>query len=175
MEAYRSGDADAFNRLYARYRGPLYRYVLRQCGGCAEAEELYQDIWLRVIRSRRQWKPDQALSPWLFRIAHNRVVEHFRRQDKSVAVVGSSQEAEEAPDERPWQDLFAHLLDWVELFKALLPQLPPAQREAFLLKEEGGLTMEQIASVTDCGKETVKSRLRYALAALRRGLEGCDD
>lgn len=171
MQWYRDGDTVAFERLYARYRGPLYRYVRRQCNGCTEAEELYQDVWMRVVRARKQWNPKQPFRPWLYRIAHNRVVDYWR-------VGGGPREAlseDEADDKAPLQDMLAHLRDCVERLMALLPKLPQAQRDAFLLKEEAGLSLAQIADVTGTGRETVKSRLRYAMHSLRSGLEGCDD
>jgi len=171
MQWYRGGDADAFDRLYARYRGPLYRYVLRQCGGCAEADELFQDVWLRVVRARGQWKASQPFRPWLYRIAHNRVVDHWRASGSPF----ESTEESEPHDASPLQEVLAHLRDCVARLKALLVYLPDEQRDAFLLKEEGGLTLAQIAEVTGSERETVKSRLRYALKRLRDGLEGCDD
>lgn len=171
MKWYRDGDADAFDRLYARYRAPLYRYVLRQCAGCAEADELYQDIWLRVVRARRQWKEPQPFRPWLYRIAHNRIVDHWRASGAAHEDIDQL----DTPDGSPLQEMIAHLRDCVARFKELLGHLPAVQRDAFLLKEEGGLSLAEIAEVTGTERETVKSRLRYALKRLRQGLEGCDD
>jgi RNA polymerase sigma-70 factor (ECF subfamily) len=171
MQWYRDGDADAFNRLYARYRGPLYRYVVRQCAGCPEADELYQDVWLKVVRSRGQWKPSQPFRPWVYGIARNRVVDHWRANGRPEQPM----EEGDAEDASPLQEVLAHLRDCVARLKELLNRLPHVQRDAFLLKEEGGLSLAQIAEVTGVERETVKSRLRYALKRLRQGLEGCDD
>jgi len=171
MKWYRDGDADAFDRLYARYRAPLYRYVLRQCAGCAEVDELYQDVWLRVVRARHQWKESQRFRPWLYRIAHNRVVDHWRARGATREDI----DLPDTPDGSPLQEVIAHLRDCVARLKKLLGHLPAVQRDAFLLKEEGGLTLAEIAQVTGAERETVKSRLRYALKSLRQGLEGCDD
>jgi RNA polymerase sigma-70 factor (ECF subfamily) len=171
MDAYRGGDAGAFDRLYDRYRGPVYRYLLRQCRDETLCEELFQDVWLKLIRGAHQWRSGEPLRPWLFRIAHNRLVDHWRQR----------REPEEAFDDNvvpmdgPLPDALAHVRDCIERLKALLGHLAAPQRDAFLLKEEGGLTLEQIAEVTGAGRETVKSRLRYAIRRLRNGLEGCDD
>jgi len=172
MQRYRDGDTRAFDRLYDRYRGPLYRYIRRLCGDCAEAEELYQDVWLRMLRARDQWDAKQAFSPWLYRIAHNRVIDHWRAKGRAP-----EQDIEEESIEAAGlaQELLAHLRDCVQRLLALIGGLPEVQRSAFLLKEEAGLSLAQIAQVTGSERETVKSRLRYAMQRLRRGLEGCDD
>lgn len=175
MQWYRDGDPDAFDRLYQRYRGPLYRYVRRLCNGCDAADELYQDTWLRVIRGRRQWQPGRGFRPWLYRIAHNRVVDHWRANLVKPGEPSELEQELEVVDRAPWLDVMAHLRDCIERLKALLEQLPVSQRDAFLLKEEAGLSLDQIAEATDTGRETVKSRLRYAVGSLRRGLEGCDE
>ncbi|MDN5937887.1 MAG: sigma-70 family RNA polymerase sigma factor, partial [Salinisphaera sp.] len=79
MQRYAHGDAGAFEVLYHRHKGPLYRYVLRGVGNRATADELYQDIWLRLIQARNGYQPRARFSTWLFTLAHNRVVDHYRR------------------------------------------------------------------------------------------------
>lgn len=172
MSRYREGDIQAFDQLYERHRGPLFRYVQRQVKETSLAEELYQEIWMRVIRSRNQWVASKGFKPWLYRIAHNRIVDHWRVQrpppepvedEKVVSMVQS------------WPDTWLTIKDCVERLFKLLGGLSEPQRSAFLLKEEGGLSLKQIAEITGVGHETVKSRLRYALNSLRKGLEDCDE
>jgi RNA polymerase sigma-70 factor, ECF subfamily len=172
MRRYRDGDLRAFDRLYERYRGPLYRYVRRLCGDGGSADELYQDVWMRLVAARQQWDATQAFSPWLYRIAHNRVVDHWRAAGRLLDEI---EDADALPAQGPAQEVLAHLRDCVERLLALLGGLPALQRSAFLLKEEAGLSLAQIAEVTGSERETVKSRLRYALRRLRAGLEGCDE
>jgi RNA polymerase sigma-70 factor (ECF subfamily) len=173
MARYCDGDAAAFEALYRRHRGPLFRYVRRLAPAGADAESLYQDAWLRVIQAREQWRRDQPFRPWLYRIAHNQVIDRLRREahlwpsDDDVVA--------ELPVPGRGLDVMQLLPDCVERLHALLARLPEVQRSAFLLKEEAGLTLEQIGEVTGVGRETVKSRLRYALTRLRQGLEGCND
>lgn len=174
MLRYRNGDAGAFERLYARHKGPLYRYLLRQCGQPA-AEELFQDVWLKLIAARAGYTVQAQFTTWLYRIAHNRVVDHYRASARGLPLSYADDCPEwtnipapdavqpENQDERRRQS--EHLL-------ALLADLPEAQREALLLKEEAGLSLDAIAQATGTGRETVKSRLRYALARLRQGLGG---
>ncbi len=173
MQRYQAADTAAFDVLYARYRGPLYRYVRRQCGDCPEAEELYQDIWLRLIDRRRQWRGDERFKPWLYGIAHHRVVDFWRRQGRSVE--DPLEDADIVPLNQPWPEALQLIRDCVERLFHLLGHLAETQRSAFLLKEEAGLSLQQIADVTGVGRETVKSRLRYAVRRLRAGLEDCND
>ncbi|MCB1776287.1 MAG: RNA polymerase sigma factor [Candidatus Competibacteraceae bacterium] len=173
MLRYRDGDADAFTRLYARHKGPLYRYLLRQCGQPAIAEELFQEIWLKLIAARSGYTVQARFATWLYHIAHNRLIDHYRASQRSVPV----SYAEDCPE---WVDVPAPIEEQpeqkddrrrrAERLLELLAELPEAQREAVLLKEEGGLSLEEIAQATGTVRETVKSRLRYALARLRRGL-----
>src|ERR1700694_2927984 len=78
MLAYAGGDAGAFETLYARHKGPLYRFVLRSVKARAEAEELFQDVWMRAIEARSRYTPQAKFSTWLYTIAHNRLVDHWR-------------------------------------------------------------------------------------------------
>jgi RNA polymerase sigma-70 factor (ECF subfamily) len=75
MRRYAGGDMEAFQRLYERHRGGLYRYFLRQSHPFV-AEELFQDVWARVIQSRKRYRPEAAFTTWLYTLAHNRLVDH---------------------------------------------------------------------------------------------------
>src|SRR5690349_7212789 len=84
MTLYRAGDALAFETLYARHKAPLYRYFLRQCGVAATAEELYQDVWMNLIRARERYEPRAKFTTYLYRLAHNRLVDYYRRQSSGI-------------------------------------------------------------------------------------------
>lgn len=173
MLAYRDGDALAFDSLYRRYRTRLYRHLANQCGDARLAEELYQDIWLKVINARADYEPLAKFSTWLFRIAHNRLLDHYRQHARHALVAYDDPDAlDDIPG--PTADDPANRAERHALAQRLcgaLAALPAAQREAFLLAEEGGLSLEEIASATAVGRETVKSRLRYAVGKLRTALE----
>lgn len=177
MLAYRDGDATAFESLYARWRGPLYRYFLRQCGHAGQADELFQDVFMRVIGAAASYEPTAKFATWLFRIAHNRLVDHWRKLGREpVDPLPSRGDDGDCAFDPPAAEAAApeRQAEQSELREALmdaLNTLPEVQREAFLLAEEGGLTLEEIASVAGVGRETVKSRLRYATAKLRHKLE----
>ena len=172
MLSYRQGDTAAFDRLYARHRGPLFRYIDRLSNNHAETEELFQDVWMRMIRARDQWRQEKGFKPWLYRIAHNRLVDHWR------AAKGQQVPLEDdtiVSMDKSWPDAWLVIKDCIERLFHLLGGLSEPQRSAFLLKEEANLSLAEIADVTGVGRETVKSRLRYALRSLRSGLEGCDE
>lgn len=174
MIAYRDGDAAAFQALYSRHRGGLYRFLLRQCGAAALAEELFQDVWLNVIRARRRYAPQARFATFLYRIAHNRLIDHYRRTARRPLEQTQHddddwmQELAGDPQQQPEVRLERGLA--VQRLLELLARLPEAQREAFIMHEEGGLSVDEIAAATGVKAETAKSRLRYALAKLRSGL-----
>ncbi len=173
MLAYRDGDAAAFEALYGRYRTRLYRHLAHQCSDARLAEELYQDIWLKVVNARADYEPLAKFSTWLYRIAHHRLLDHYRQRSRNVAELF---DASIDPDELPAADCAdpARQFERSDLASRLtraLEDLPAPQREAFLLAEEGGLSLEEIAAATVTGRETVKSRLRYAVGKLRLSLQ----
>lgn len=165
MRRYAAGDAGAFDALYARHRGPLYRYMLRGCGDAEVAGELFQDVWARLIRGRARYRVKARFTTYLFRIAHNRLVDHYRsvRPTDALAAETAAPAADQPEMRAAGNETAARLL-------AAIHSLPLDQREAILLKEERGLSLAEIAQVTNVGRETVKSRLRYALAKLREAL-----
>ncbi len=174
MLLYRSGDAGAFDELYRRHKGGLYRYLLRQCRNAAAAEEMFQDIWMNLIRARGSYVVAAKFTTYLYRLAHNRLVDHYRKHahgsDPSLddddgpglgEPVAAGHEQPEARYETKEQA--ARLL-------GLLEALPAPQRAAFILQYDAGMSVEEIAAATGVSRETAKSRLRYALAKLRQGM-----
>lgn len=174
MLGYRDGDAGAFDTLYARHKGGLYRYLVRQCRDAAVAEELFQDVWMNLIRARAGYTVQAKFTTYLYRLAHNRLIDHYRRHS-NANVVSFEEEGGEAalerPDDRdpPAEDTLDVKRQAARLLE-LIAALPDAQREAFLLQQEGGMSVEEIARATGVTRETAKSRLRYALAKLRQGM-----
>jgi RNA polymerase sigma-70 factor (ECF subfamily) len=166
MQAYAGGDAAAFETLYRRHKDPLYRYLLRGTSSPDLAAELFQDVWKNVIQARLRYRPDAPFGAWLFRLAHNRLMDHFRAQRPMTDV---PEDLEAPPGERP-DELASRRSEAARLLRALA-LLPHEQREVIVLREERELTLEQIAEIQGVGRETVKSRLRYALAKLREVLD----
>ena len=175
MLSYRDGEKGAFDILYERHKGPLYRYLLRQCRDRAAAEEMFQDVWMRIIGSRERYEVRAKFATYLYRIAHNRMIDHYRSGNP-----GRFQSLDDGDDEHGHQ-LAANPVDDPErrvhaqqqgaMLRKLLDELPREQRDAFLLHEEAGLGLEEIADISGVGRETAKSRLRYAVSKLRRALK----
>jgi len=176
MVRYASGDLHAFATLYSRHRAPLYRYVARLVRDREAANDLFQDVWSRVIAHRARYEPRARFSTYLYRVAHNCCIDHLRRAAARPGRVADDSETAEdptlalsAPDEESPEKRF-ECAELLACYRAALESLPLAQRDAFLLAEQSGLSLEEIASVTGVGLETAKSRLRYALVKLRKAL-----
>lgn len=173
MLRYRDGDAAAFAALYAHYKGPLYRYLLRHVRNACAAADLFQEVWSHLIATRARYEPRAKFATFLFHIAHNCAIDFFRR-DLNLRRVLPAQDAEslleaEVPEhQRP--DRIAEFVEQQSAMLAAVAALPQEQREAFLLREETGLNIEEIARITDVPVETAKSRLRYAVRKLKNSL-----
>lgn len=175
MLAYAAGDAAAFDTLYARHKGGVYRYFLRQCRQGGVADELFQDVWMNLIRARAAYAPTAKFTTWLYRLAHNRLIDHYRASGVVHLVSADDETHAQAvaelpgsPSEDPHRRAEAREL--ALRMKEAVAALPAAQREAFLLQHEGDLSLAEIADLTGAGVETVKSRLRYAMNKLRNDL-----
>lgn len=170
MLRYRDGDATAFAHLYSHHKGPLYRYLLRHVRNAGAAADLFQEVWSRVIANRARYEPRAKFATFLFHIAHNCTMDFFRRNSNSREALAADAETHlrdaEAPEyQRP--DRVAEFREQESALLAAVSALPQEQREAFLLHEETGLSIEEIAKVTNVPVETAKSRLRYALRKLK--------
>ena len=185
MRAFAHGDSRAFERLYARHHAALYRFVRRVLGreAAAQADEVFQDTWLRVVKARQQWSPQGAtFRTWLFTLAHHRAIDLLRKSGREVSIDHGDEERE------PWQPL-AEAAAWQgwpaagatpdsaheqafwraagQRLLDCLDGLPAVQRSAFLLHHEDGLALDELARALEVGFETAKSRLRYAMSKLR--------
>ncbi len=167
MQAWVAGDVAAFETLYRRHRDKLYRFLVRQLRNGALAEEVFQDIWQRVIAARADWKPDAMFTTWLYRIAHNRLADHWRAAQHRPpppedADLRTARIVDPDSPERQRSEF-----EQRRQLQLALEALPDEQREVVLLRLEQELTLEEIGEITGVGRETVKSRLRYAMDKLR--------
>ena len=177
MLAWQAGDVAAFDRIYERHRGGVYRYLLRHCRDRATAEELHQDVWLKLIAARARFDAAARFTTWLYSVARNRMIDHWRRNPAQRLVSldddGDGRgigELLEDSDPAGNPQGAATVLQETALLVAALEALPAAQRDAFLLHVEGGLAVGEIAALTSTPAETIKSRLRYAYKRLRASL-----
>ena len=134
MLAYAAGDAAAFEQLYARHRGKLYRYLQRQLRDNAVADELFQDVWQRVIASRSGWKPDAGFATWLYTIAHHRLGDHWRslKHRPSAPADADERMARVADPDTPERVLSE--FERRRQLQLALDDLPEEHRQVFLLR-----------------------------------------
>lgn len=169
LARYREGDGAAFEILYARHRQGLYRFLLGLSGKPELADEVFQDTWLSLIRSTSQPQGRATFRTWLFQIARNRLIDHWRKYGVHQPLHDSYDEhLHSIGDETNDPEQLLNLSRDNQRLASALQTLPADQREVFLLRAHGDLDLAQIASLTETSLETVKSRLRYAQQKLRR-------
>lgn len=177
MLAYAAGDAAAFNALYARHEGALFRFVRRLLGRAlvAQADEVFQDTWLRIVSARDSFSPQGAAwRTWAFTIAHNVAMDRLRVSGREIGVDTPEDGSDPLDWLQPAIDMAHPSAEDVAFWRAAgqqlltcLDTLPDAQRAAFLLHHEDGAEVEDLAQRLGLPFETAKSRLRYALQKLR--------
>jgi len=170
------GDLDALSALLARYQNRLYRYLLRLVREPAEAEDLFQQTWVRVAEKIRQYDSKRNFEAWLFTVARNIAIDHLRRirpeslDEPIPGMRGESPGTRLPSGERPVLDGIMDRERSGRLAQAL-ELLPVSQREVLTLRFEEEMKLEEIADVIDAPLSTVKTRLRRGLDRLRNTLE----
>jgi RNA polymerase sigma-70 factor (ECF subfamily) len=155
----------------------VYRFVARSLPSKADAEEIFQEVWMKAIEARGRYEPRAKFTTWIYAIAHNRLVDAWRKKGLSLVPLDAGEEdgrpAVDPPDD-PANEPFAQVSsrEAMARFAAAFEALPPAQREAFVMKEEADMSIAEIAAATGSNEEAVKSRVRYATAKLREALDG---
>lgn len=169
MLRYREGDLAAFEVLYRRHKDGLFRYLLRLSLSNAIAEDVFQETWIKIVGARDSYRPTAKFPTFLFRVAHNCFIDYVRRNRRHA---GSDTAADPALCQDPSRSPEELTDDSMRIKKlyACLQDIPEEQRDVFLLYEEGGLSLDEIAQVTGVNRETAKSRLRYAIGKLKAAL-----
>ena len=172
MLSYATGDAVAFEILYLRHKGPVYRYMLNLCRNEAIAEELYQEVWMKLIKARESYQVKAKFTTYLYRLAHNQFIDHYRKQNVRIVVDQAVEVDGVEPDQlsRNNPEKQAQTDQTINKISELLNSLSNEQREVFLLREEAGMSVPEIAETLGINQEAAKSRLRYAINKLRAGL-----
>lgn len=172
MLRYAGGDAQAFDPLYAMHRSGIWRFIRRSVGSAAATDDVFQECWSRVIEHRARYQPTARFATWLYRIAHNCCMDHWRKSARHARRETADEDAIAiAPDDPDAGPLGAALAGEARTrLAASLEALPDEQRTAFLLYVEAGLSLAEIGEITGANPETAKSRLRYAVARLKRTL-----
>ena len=179
MQAYRAGDVRAFERLVARHEKPVWNFLRRFVSDAATAEDLLQEVFLRVVKSADEWRGTAKFSTWLYTIARNLSVDHARRAVHRNAAsldaergVGEStttlHDRNASPDRRA--DQITSDRETKRRIDEAVAALPADQREVFLMREVMEMPFAEIAAAVGSSEPTVKSRMRYALEKLRAAL-----
>ncbi len=184
LSRYRRGDTQAFRALVRRHQRALYNFVLRQVRAPSVAEDIVQDVFVRIVQNADSFKEESRFSTWAYTIARNLCIDHLRKRvhrrhaslDQEGGEPGEGTPlGERVPSPGATADraaigrqLQTHIRDAVEA-------LPPDQREVFLLRQVGELAFKDIAEVVGVSENTVKSRMRYALERLQAALAEFED
>ncbi|MBI4577077.1 MAG: sigma-70 family RNA polymerase sigma factor [Planctomycetes bacterium] len=177
---YQEGEVAAFEELLRRHQRSVYNFIYRFLGNSPRADDLFQEVFLKVVRGIGSFRHDSKFTTWLFRITRNVCIDDLRRKRVQDAIpteggpgggarFGSA--AESVPDPAEPVDEVLARRELVEVLEGGVSLLAPEQREVFLLREHAGLAFQDIARVVGCTRNTAKSRMRYALEKLRRYLE----
>jgi len=164
MDRVREGELDRLSELFERHHQRLYRFFYRLTGRGDAADDLVQEVFVRLIRYRHTWKKDAAFTPWLFALARNAGVDHFRKAPKELP------EREDAPEPAaPLEHPVAALekREQVEMLQAALRRLPVEKRELLLLARFGEMKYESIGELLGISVGAVKVRVHRALKELR--------
>ena len=176
MQRYRGGDVGAFEDLMRRHRATVHHFLLRLVGDAARAEDLAQETWLRIVAAAPRWERRARFTTWALSIARNAALDEARRavhraaESLDGARAGGVPLLEAVAGDDPAPDRAAESALLRPKLEAALAALPLEQREVFVLREYAGVPFAEIAEITRAPVPTVKSRMRYALEALRNEL-----
>jgi RNA polymerase sigma-70 factor (ECF subfamily) len=180
VRRYLGGDPQAFDQLYDRHHRSVFLLVRQYFHQRERAEEVFQEIFMKLLDRLDRFQSEGSFKAWLFTLSRNHCIDRLRyqarRPETPASALGDPEEGgdflersahvQSVQEDRAYENQLAgHLQEALE-------KLPEEQRETFLLKESGGLTFEEIAQTMGVSVNTAKSRMRYALAHLRRVLKG---
>lgn len=170
IEGYRNGEIAALEDLVTKYRRQLFGYILNMTGNSSEADDVFQEVWLRVIRKLSLYNEKNFLG-WLVRIAHNIVIDRYRRKKPVVSLDKETDEGQSlmatvvAKDGDPEKN--AQMGEVGTHIAEAVAQLPDDQKEVFVMRARTGLTFKEIAKVQAVSINTVLARMQYAITKLR--------
>jgi RNA polymerase sigma-70 factor (ECF subfamily) len=170
VDQYRCGNVEALESLIERYRRMLFGFILNKTGESHEADEVFQETWLRVIRKIDDYR-EKNFGGWLVRIARNIAIDRIRRRKPDVSLDETPDEgrnlAEAIPGKDPGPRRHIEANDLRQAIAEAVADLPEDQREVFLMRVEADLSFKEIAQAQGVSINTALARMQYALAKLR--------
>lgn len=167
---YRNGSIRALEQLVERYRRPLFGFILNMLEARGEADDIFQEVWFRAIKSLDRYRDEKFLS-WLFRIARNLMIDRYRSRKALVSLESENPEGvaleDTIPDSGRSASVQAAHRDTGRRIAAAVASLPVAQKEVFLMRMEGELSFKEIAKIQRVSINTALARMQYALSKLR--------
>lgn len=172
IDAFVAGDKKCIEVLIERYKEKVYSYIILNIKDSSLADDIFQDTFVKVISSLKSkvYSDEGKFLPWVIRIAHNLIVDHFRNEknngttscDENEYVLNSCSLSDSTVEDKIIENqIFADV-------KKLLDYLPPEQKEVVMLRHYGGMSFKEIADVTNVSINTALGRMRYAILNLRR-------
>lgn len=184
LARYRRGEVEAFRTLVRRHQRPLYNFALRQVRTPSTAEDIVQDVFVRIVQNVETFKEESRFTTWAYTIARNLCIDHLRkgmhRKHASLDAPNGpdsdhSALGERVPASGPGADRNVIGRQLQGHISAAVEALPEDQREVFLMRQVGELPFKEIADIVGVSENTVKSRMRYALERLQTALEEFED
>ncbi len=173
IKAYISGDYSAFVTLYKRHKGGVYRYVKRQLNDPSKVDDVFQEIWAKVVNRIDTFNHTSSFTTWLYAIARNNLIDevrHMRVVEKAIDTEASTEQTASVSSIHT-PNMLLSTENKKKAIEHCINQLPLHQKDCFLLKEESGLTAPEISKIVNAGVEATKSRLRSAYKNLRQCLQ----
>ena len=167
------GDSFAFQALVERHRSMVYRVAYQFAGNHHDAEDIAQEVFIKVYRSLDRFRQDAQLTSWMYRIVMNACIDHRRRQRPAVAAP-FGEEAEQrmlnTPEDRPGPEERAYAGELGQVLESEIGRLPNGQRVVFVMRHHQGMKLCEIAEALGLAEGTVKRQLHAAVHRLRQAL-----
>lgn len=181
IQRYRKGDVEAFNILIKRYEKPLFNFIYRLIGNRASAEDIFQEVFLRVIKGIARYRHQKKFASWLYRIANNLIIDTLRKQKREKVISWETKIKESKgeslslkdtiPDKKYLPDSHLEREELRNKLEEAIESLPLEQCQVFILREHSQLPFKEIASLLNCSLNTALGRMHYALKNLRSQLK----